>query len=359
MDTTDPDITFDEHGHCNHCRRFFETIQGVRWLPGGEGKRILDETINRIKGEGRGKKYDGIIGLSGGVDSSYLLYKIREWGLHPLAVHVDAGWDSDLAVQNIKLLCEKLDVELHNIVIDWEAMRNVQVAFLRSGVINQDIPQDHAFFAALYRFAVQNGVRYVFHGSNFATESILPSAWGYDAMDSTYLRAIVRRYGDSDLRGFPTVNFWQYYFYYPYVRRMTVIRPLNYIPYRKSETIQELEQKFDWRYYGGKHWESCFTKFFQGYYLPKRFGFDKRKAHLSSLIVSGEITRSEALEEMRKPIYPPDQLDSDKKYVLEKLNISVEEFEQMLNSRQVADNIPSNESLKKAALLTRKMIKKF
>ena len=230
-----------------------------------------------------------------------MLYKIKEWGLHPLAVHVDAGWDSDLAVQNIKLLCEKLDVELHNIVIDWEAMRNVQVAFLRSGVINQDIPQDHAFFAALYRFAVQNGVCYVFNGSNFATESILPSAWGYDAMDSTYLRAIVHRYGDSDLRGFPTVNFWQYYFYYPYVRRMTVIRPLNYISYRKSEV----------------------------------------------------------LEEMRKPIYPPDQLDSDKKYVLEGLNISDEEFEQMLNSRQVADNIPSNESLKKAALLTRKMIKKF
>jgi len=359
MDTTDPEITFDEQGHCNHCTRFFDTIKGVHWLPGEEGRRILIETINRIKGEGRGKKYDGIIGLSGGVDSSYLLYKIREWGLHPLAVHVDAGWDSDLAVQNIKSLCEKLDVVLHNIVIDWEAMRNVQVAFLRSGVINQEIPQDHAFFAALYRFAVQNGVRYVFHGSNFATESILPSAWGYDAMDSTYLQAIVHRYGDSDLRDFPTVNFWQYYFFYPYVRRMTVIRPLNYIPYRKIEAIQELERKFDWRYYGGKHWESRFSKFFQGYYLPKRFGFDKRKAHLSSLIVSGEITRSEALEEMRKPIYPPDQLDSDKKYVLEKLHISDEEFEQMLNSRQVVDNIPTNESLKKAASRTKKMIKIF
>ncbi len=359
MDTTDPDIIFDEQGRCNHCTRFFDTIKGVYWLPNERGKRILDEALVKIKSEGRGKQYDGIIGLSGGVDSSYLIRKLREWGIRPLAVHVDAGWDSDLAVQNIKLLCEKLDVELHNIVIDWEAMRNVQVAFLRSGVINQDIPQDHAFFAALYRFAVQNGVRYVFHGSNFATESILPSAWGYDAMDSTYLRAIVRRYGDSDLRGFPTVNFWQYYFYYPYVCRMTVIRPLNYIPYRKSEAIQELEQKFNWRYYGGKHWESRFTKFFQGYYLPKRFGFDKRKAHLSSLIVSGEITRSEALEEMRKPIYPPDQLDSDKKYVLEKLHISDEEFEQMLNSRQVADNIPTNESLKKAALLTRKAIKKF
>lgn len=159
MDTTDPLITFDEQGRCNHCTHFFNTIQGVHWLPNEKGRRILDETIAKIKSEGRGKQYDGIIGLSGGVDSSYLLCKLHEWGVRPLAVHVDAGWNSDLAVRNIEALCKKLDIDLHTIVIDWEAMRNVQIAFLRSGVENQDIPQDHAFFAALYSYAVKNGVR--------------------------------------------------------------------------------------------------------------------------------------------------------------------------------------------------------
>ncbi len=347
MDTTDPEITFDEQGRCNHCTRFFNTIQGVHWLPNDEGKRILDETIARMKSEGRGRQYDGIIGLSGGVDSSYLLCKLREWGLRPLAVHVDAGWNSELAVKNIEVLCKKLDIDLHTIVIDWEAMRNVQVAFLRSGVENQDIPQDHAFFAALYRYAVKKGVRYVFNGSNFATESILPSAWGYDAMDSTYLRAIVRRFGDGKLKNYPVVNFWEYYVYYPYIRRMAVVRPLNYIHYRKNEAIQELERNFGWRYYGAKHWESRFTKFFQGYYLPTRFGYDKRKAHLSSLVVSGEITRDEALAEMEKPVYPPDQLENDTAFVLKKLRISREEFERLINSSRVVEDIPTNAKLKK------------
>lgn len=359
MDTTDPEITFDEHGYCNHCRRFFETIDGIRWLPNEDGKRILDGIIRMIKDEGRGRQYDGIIGLSGGVDSSYLLCKLKEWGLRPLAVHVDAGWNLELAVKNIEVLCKKLDVDLHTIVIDWEAMKNIQVAFLRSGVKNQDIPQDHAFFAALYRYAVKNDVRYVFNGSNFATESILPIAWGHDAMDASYLRAIVRRFGPGRLGRYPVVNFWEYYIYYPYIKRMNVIRPLNYFNYKKNEAIIELEHNYGWRYYGAKHWESRFTKFFQGYYLPTRFGYDKRKAHLSSLIVSGEITREDALKEMQKPIYPLDQLESDKAYVLKKLCISPEEFERMVRSANVADNIPTNEMLVKWGLLIKRAIKRY
>lgn len=355
MDTTDPEITFDEQGRCNHCTRFFDTIQGVRWLPNETGRRILDDTLAKIRSEGRGKQYDGIIGLSGGVDSSYLLCKLSEWGIRPLAVHVDAGWNSDLAVRNIELLCGKLGIDLHTIVIDWEAMRNVQVAFLRSGVKNQDIPQDHAFFAALYSYAVKNSVRYVFHGSNFATESILPAAWGYDAMDATYLRAIVRRFGDCGLRGYPVVNFWDYYINYPYIRKMTVVRPLNYIPYGKGEAIRLLEQDYGWRYYGAKHFESRFTKFFQGYYLPMRFGYDKRKAHLSSLVVSGEITRDEALAEMEKPIYPPEELGADMEFVLDKLRITREEFDRLLASRDEPGNIPTNEALKRLLRLVGKI----
>ncbi len=357
MDTSDPEITFDDQGYCNHCNHFFNTIQGVHWLPNEEGKIILEKTINKIKSEGMGKKYDGIIGLSGGVDSSYLLCKISEWGLRPLAVHVDAGWNSELAVKNIELLCKKLNIDLHTIVIDWEAMRKVQVAFLRSGVENQDIPQDHAFFAALYSYAVKKGMRYVFDGSNFATESILPTAWGYESMDASYLRAIVNRFGDGSLKNYPLVNFWEYKIYYPYIRRMTKLRPLNYIPYRKTEAIRELEQKFGWRYYGAKHGESRFTKLFQGYYLPIRFGFDKRKAHLSSLIVSGEITRDEALAEMEKPIYPPDQLENDKAFILKKLRISQEEFESMLSSTQVPEGIPTNEAKIKWGLRARRAVK--
>lgn len=345
MDTTDPEISFDENGHCNHCRRFFNEIKDVRWLPNEKGKEILENLLAEIKEEGKRKEYDGIIGLSGGVDSSYLLCKIREWGLRPLAVHVDAGWNTELAVKNIEVLCRKLDVDLHTIVIDWESMRDAQVAFLRSGIANQDIPQDHAFFAALYRYAVKHGVQYVFHGSNFATESILPTSWGQDAMDARFVKGIFKRFGNKNMKKYPLVNFWEYYIYYPYIKKMQVVRPLNYIPYRKDEAIMELE-KFGWRYYGAKHWESRFTKFFQGYYLAARFGYDKRKAHLSSLIVSGEITRDVAMEELQKPIYPQDQLQEDRLYILKKMGIEEEEFQKLLYEPINELNIPTYKHLR-------------
>jgi N-acetyl sugar amidotransferase len=356
MDTTDPEISFDTNGYCSHCTNFYDNIKDVYWLPNEQGRQILEQTISKIKTEGKGKEYDGIIGLSGGVDSSYLLHKICEWGIRPLAVHVDAGWNSETAVKNIEVLCNKLGVDLHTIVIDWESIKNLQVAFLKSGVKNQDIPQDHAFFAALYRYAVKNKIRYVIHGSNFATESILPQAWGYDAMDSIYIKAIFKQFGQGSIKNFPMVGFWELYLYYKFIKKMHVFMPLNLIPYKKKDAMKEIEDRYGWVYYGAKHWESRFTKFFQGYYLPTRFGYDKRKAHLSSLIVAGEITRDQALKEMEKPIYPANELDEDRNYIIKKLGLGEGEFEKLLHVSDSSQVLPTNESLKNHAVALKKRL---
>jgi N-acetyl sugar amidotransferase len=358
MDTTDPEITFDEQGNCNHCNSFYQSTPKL-WFPNEEGERKLKAIIEKIKKEGAGKEYDCIIGLSGGVDSSFLVYQAKQWGLKPLAVHVDAGWNSELAVQNIENIVKKLDIDLFTCVIDWEEMRALQLAFLRSGVANQDIPQDHAFFAALYRFATQNNIRYVLSGSNLATEFILPSAWGYDAMDAHHIQSIYRRFGKGNLKKFPLVSFFKYYIHYPYIRRMKVVAPLNYMPYNKQEAIDILESELGWKYYGGKHYESRFTKFFQGYYLTKKFGYDKRKAHLSSLIVSGQMTREEALEEMKKDSYPLDQLEEDKEFLIKKLGLNEVEFDHLMKvPNTLFSNYPSNFELKLRLSVVRSKIQR-
>ncbi len=345
MDTTDPDITFDEQGVCSHCH-FFETKLRPRWKPNEEGWQLLQAKLSEIKVRGKGKEYDCIIGLSGGVDSSYLAVKIVEWGLRPLVVHVDAGWNSELAVKNIEQIVAKLGLDLFTVVIDWEAMKELHLAFLRSNLANQDVPQDHAFFAALYSYAVNANVRYVISGTNYATESILPRAWGYNAMDARHLRAIHRRFGTRPLGSFPTVSFYKYYVYFPQIKRMEVVSPLNLIPYDKQEAIDFLEKNFGWRYYGGKHYESRWTRFFQGHYLPEKFGYDKRKAHLASLIVAGQMGRDEALRELEKPLYSDNELAEDKAFVAKKLGLTVNELEDFI--RQPPSHysqFPSNEMM--------------
>ncbi len=343
MDTSDPNIYFDNDGNCNHCNYFFNNINDKLWLKGEIGSSKLKEILERIKLENRENEYDGIIGLSGGVDSSFLLSKLIEWGIRPLAVHVDAGWNSEVAVKNIEQLCRILDVDLHTIVVDWESMREVQLAFLRSGVENQDIPQDHAFFAALYKFAVENGIKNVFHGSNFATESILPTAWGFDAMDSRYLKFIIKKYGSQNLIiNYPIINFFTYHIYYPYIKRMNVVKPLNYFNYSKTEAIKFLEEKYNWRYYGQKHGESLFTRFFQDYILPKRFGYKKKRAHLSSLIVSGEISREQALEEIASGIDLVNNLEVDKEYVIKKLGLNYNQFSDLIEKPLGVGKIPNS-----------------
>lgn len=330
MDSSDPEISFDEQGVCSHCQTF-DAVTSKQWHPNKAGRRRLDELAATIRQEGEGKEYDSIIGLSGGVDSSYLAYvAVRELGLRPLAVHVDAGWNSDQAVRNIESIVEKLGLDLFTNVIDWEDMQDLQVAYLRSGVENQDTPQDHAFFASLYRFAVKNGIKWVLSGHNIATESVLPRAWGYNSRDTVQLKAIHRRFGKRKLRGYPLASMFENYIYWPKIRGMKVLNPLDLIPYDREGAKALLAAELGWRDYGGKHYESRFTKFFQAYWLPKKFGFDKRRAHLASMILSGQISRDQALEELAKPSYPPAELAEDLEFVRKKLGLSATEFEEIL-----------------------------
>lgn len=328
MDTSDPDISFDENGRCNHCREFEQSV-GKIWFPNEEGARRLDAVVEKIKAEGKGRAYDCILGLSGGLESSYLALKAREWGLRPLMVHVDAGWNSEFAVQNIERVVKHCGYELHTLVVNWEDMRELQLSYLRAAVANQDVPQDHAFFAGLYRFATDNKVRYVLNGANFATEGIFPKSWLGPAMDAKNLQAIHQAYGSKPLTNYPLVSFSQYYFWYPIVKRMTPVRPLNLMAYSKEHAAAELAE-IDWCAYPRKHGESLFTKFYQNYYLPTKFGYDKRRPHLSSLVASGSISRDRALEMLREPLYDEDDLRRDRQYICRKLQVSDEEFEELM-----------------------------
>lgn len=357
MDTSDPEIHFDEEGVCNHCHGFDELAKSS-WFPTEDGSEKLKNIVAAIKKEGRDKEYDCALGLSGGIDSSYMAYKAKELGLRPLVIHVDAGWNSELAVSNIEKICHTLGYDLHTHVVDWEQMKDLQLAFLRSGTANQDIPQDHAFFVALYSFVIKNKIRYILNGSNIATEGILPAAWGYNAMDAKYLKAIHQQFGGQSLKGYPTVSFFQYHVYYPYIRRMRVVRMLNYMPYNREEAKQLLINKLGWKDYGAKHFESRFTKFFQAYFLPTRFGYDKKRAHLSSLVVSGQLSREAAMAEMEATKYPEYEMREDRAYVLKKLGLSEEEFERFLHMPlKTYRDYPNNAMLYKRLLALRSFVR--
>ncbi len=343
MDTSDPDIEFDENGVCNHCHNFEVNLR-PHWHPDSGGGQILERLVNQIKQEGVGKPYDCAIGLSGGVDSSYLAYIARkELGLRLLAVHVDGGWNSEVATRNIENIVNKLDIDLHTYVVDWEEMRDVQRAFVRAGLANQDVPQDHAFFAALYRNAQSYGLRYILSGGNIATESVMPSEWAYNAMDLRHLRSVHKLFGTRKIRTFPQVSFFRYYFWNRYVKRMRVVRPLNYMPYVKDEAIKILGRELGFQYYGGKHFESRFTKWQQLFYRRKKFGYDERRAYLSSLILSQQVERSEALKILINDKKNERDAEEDTEFILKKLSITEEEFQQiMLQEPKTFRDYPSN-----------------
>lgn len=332
MDTSDPQISFDSDGYCNHCTSAFNRMASIWVGRGATNDQRLEAMFARIKEQTAGNKYDGILGLSGGIDSSYVALLAHRYGLKPLAVHVDAGWNSDEAVSNIHSLVSNLDLDLVTIVIDWQEMRDLQVAYLKSGLPNQDVPQDHAFFASLYKIAAEKKINRVISGGNFSTESILPTSWGYDAMDGKHLRSVYKKHGSGKLKTYPTISLPDFWGRNVILRGLKVESPLNQIHYNKDSAKLELQQQISWSDYGGKHRESRFTEFFQHYFLPERFGYDKRKAHLSSLIVSGEITRETALDELSKPAMSETDIRRSVKFVERKLELpagSISEFIQM------------------------------
>ena len=327
MDTTDSAITFDKSGVCDHCQTFYTKIK-PNWNTDETGRVELDNLLGRIKKAGRKKDFDCIIGVSGGIDSSYLTWLAkRKMGLRPLVFHVDAGWNSQEAVNNIEKLIEHLDLDLYTYVVDWEEMRDLQLAYFKSGVPHIDTPQDHAFFATMYKFAAEHNVNYILTGANYSTECIRnPIEWMYYQSDSIQLRDIHKHFGARPLNKFPTTSIIRHKLYLPYIKGIKVERPLNYLSYIKEDAIKLLVEEIGWQPYPQKHFESRFTRFYEGYWLPTKFGYDTRRVQLSSLIVTGQITRDMALEELKRPAYDPETISHDFEYIATKLGISVEEL---------------------------------
>ena len=346
MDESNPAIEFDAQGQCNCCRDALAR-KAHEWRPGAEGEERLGALADRLKLAGRGRRYDAMIGLSGGIDSAYLAHvAVRKLGLRVLAVHVDGGWNSEAAVHNIESLVRRLDLDLYTHVVEWQDMRDLQLAFLRASVLNQDIPQDHAFFSTLYRTAVHFGIRDFLSGVNFATESVVPPGWGYPAMDGMHARAIHRRFGTTGLKAYHFMGLAEYLWLTRARRQLTVHRPLNEMAYDKDAAKEELTRCYDWRDYGGKHSESRFTKFYQDIYLPRKFGFDKRRLHLSSLIVAGQTTRQPALKVLAVPISAPEQIRRDVRFVAKKLGLSAAELEAMIDGPAISHLVyPTRQAL--------------
>lgn len=328
MDTSDPKNTFDERGLCRHCNNFYQNIL-PNWHTDERGWNEIQAIAGRVRKEGSGKDFDCILGISGGLDSSYLTYVAKhKLGLRPLVFHVDAGWNSQIAVNNIERLVDKLNLDLFTEVIDWDEMRDLQLAFFKAGVDHIDTPQDHAFFATMYKFAAKYRIRHILNGGNYSTECVNnPLDWHYHASDLVQLRDIHRKFGQRRLSKFPLCNILTYKIYYRYFRGVRVIRPLNYVPYKKKEAIEFLKKEFGWQEYPQKHFESRFTKFYEGYWQPKKFGVDKRRTQFSSLILTGQMSREEALERLAQPPYDEAEVRQDFEYVATKLGISTEELQ--------------------------------
>lgn len=329
MDTSDTEITFDENGYCNHCNNYFK-LAPLYVHASDNWEENLHKLADEIKQNQKGKQYDCIVGVSGGVDSSYVAYWAKKLDLRVLAVHLDNGWNSELAVKNIENIVRKLGFDYQTWVIDWEEFKDLQISFLKASVANVEIPTDHAFLAAIYQLCDKYDIKYILNGSNFVTEAILPKSWGYNAKDIKHLNAIHDKFGKVKFKTYPRLGFYKE-FYYTYVKGIKNVRILNYLPYNKSDAMKTIENELDWKYYGGKHYESIFTRFFQAYILPHKFNIDKRRAHLSTLICSAQITREEALEEMKKETYPADLLKQDKDYVVKKLDLTESEFDAIMN----------------------------
>lgn len=332
MDTTDANIVFNEQGVCDHCNSFYKNIL-PNWHTDERGSQKLQQYVDEIKRSGKGKPFDCILGMSGGIDSSYLAYIAKEFGLRPLIFHVDAGWNSQIAVNNIEKIVDKLGFDLYTEVIDWEEMRDLQLAFFKSGVPHLDIPQDHAFFATMYNYANHHKIKYILTGSNYSTECVKnPIEWIYFGSDVKQIKDIHQKFGQQPLKNYPLSDILRHKVYLTYFRGIKVIKPLDYVPYIKEEAAQLLVDKFGWQKYPQKHFESRFTAFYEGYWLPKKFGYDTRKVQYSSLILTRQMTRINALESLKKPAYNEDTFAHDFQYIATKLQITTDELQSFMDA---------------------------
>ena len=333
MDTTDSKIIFNNKGVCDHCNTYYKDIL-PKWHTDEKGHQALEEIIVKIKKEGEGKDFDCLMGMSGGIDSSYLLYvMVEKYDLRPLVFHVDAGWNSQIAVNNIERLVDGLGLDLYTEVINWEEIKDLQLAFFKSGVSHVDTPQDHSFFATMYKFASKHKIKHILTGGNYSTECIRnPLEWMYYQSDSIQLKDIYKKHGTGKLKDYPITNILWHKVYLPYIKGIKLIRPLDFIPYNKDEAMQLLVNKFGYQKYPQKHFESRFTRFYEGYWLPMKFGFDTRKVQYSSLILTNQMTRKEALKNLSNPAYDPKTIKQDFEYIATKLGISAEELQSYMDA---------------------------
>lgn len=331
MDTSDPEIHFDENGYCNHCINYFNTLKHLTYH-GEKSDAELEKIVAKIKASGKNQTYDCVIGVSGGIDSSYVAYLTKKLGLKPLAVHMDNGWNSELAVSNIEKLLNQLNIDLYTHVLDWEEFKDLQLSFLKASVPEIETPTDMAIPAVLHQVAAKHNIKYIISGGNYATEGILPKSWHYDRKDVTFLKAIQKQFGTKKLKTFPTFGY-QKEIYYKFVKGIRFVYMLNYVPYSKKDAVELLEKELNWKYYGGKHFESRFTKLVQAYILPEKFNIDYRKSTYSTQICAGEVNREEVIDELQLKPYRDINLTEEIEYFCKKLNISVSDFNKMMKEK--------------------------
>ena len=334
MDTSDPDITFDENGVCQRCNEFKERIL-PNWNYGNGHKEELNKLIEDIKRKGKNNKYDCILGLSGGLDSTYMLHlAVKEWGLRPFVFHIDAGWNLPVAESNIKKVTDKLGVELHIEKMNWDEMREMQLAWFRTGLENLDAPQDHAFIALIDKYSKKLGVKYILNGYNISTEIIAdPASWsdGYQTGDHKFMKDVVKKYCRIPIKDYTFTTGFRHKFVNPYIKHIKTIKPLNLVPITRQKMIDTLSKEYGYEPYGQKHFEDLITKFLEGYWVPTKFGHDIRRAQLSSLVVTGQITRDEALEILKNPPLSVDESKILFNQVAEKLDINNSELTEFYN----------------------------
>jgi N-acetyl sugar amidotransferase len=344
MDSTDPLISFNEKGYCNHCQEFISRTSKLSYQ-GISSDISFAEIIAKIKKKGHKKEYDCVIGISGGIDSSFVLYTALNQGLHPLIIHLDNGWNSEIADQNLEAITKKLGVSYQRIKLFSEDFKALQIAFLKASVKDIELPTDVAILGVLHQIAADNNIKYIISGGNFATEGILPKSWGYNGKDLKFFNAIKNKFSSREIKKFPTFEFIKE-FKYKYFKGIRMIYLLNYIPYDKNRAMQVLNEKFDWNYYGGKHYESRYTGFLQAYILPTKFNIDYRRATFSTLICAGEMDRDLAIKELEKPSYQVANIEEEMLYISSKLGISIEEFKAILAlpPKHVSD-YPNNKNI--------------